>query len=40
MREKITANFLKDENIKLKTRIHMLEGDVGKKEKIIDDLLQ
>lgn len=39
MKQKITANFLKDENVKLKTRIHMLEGDVSKKEKLIDDLL-
>lgn len=39
MKQKITANFLKDENIKLKTRIHILEGDMTKKEKLIDDLL-
>ncbi len=40
MKEKITANFLKDENVKLRTRIHILEGDVIKKEKVIDELLQ
>ena len=39
MKQKITANFLKDENIKLKTRIHIMEGEIGKKEKLIDDLL-
>jgi hypothetical protein len=35
----MTANMLKDENVKLKTRIHILEGELNKKEKLIDDLL-
>lgn len=39
MKQKIAANFLKDENVKLKTRIHILEGELNKKEKLIDDLL-
>ena len=39
MKQKMTANFLKDENVRLKTRIHVLESEVGKKEKIIDELL-
>ena len=36
----MAANFLKDENTKLRTRIFILEGDLSKKEKLIDDLLQ
>ena len=39
MKQKITANFLKEENVRLKTRIHILEGEMNKKEKLIDDLL-
>lgn len=39
MKQKITANLLKDENMKLKTKIHILEGELNKKEKLIDDLL-
>jgi len=35
----MAANFLKDENTRLKTRIHMLEGEMNKKEKLVDDLL-
>lgn len=40
LKQKMTANFLKDENMKLKTRMHMLEAEMAKKEKHIDDLLQ
>jgi hypothetical protein len=39
MKQKITANFLKDENVKLKTKLHMLETELTKKEKLVDDLL-
>ena len=39
LKQKITSNFLKDENVKLKTKCHILEADLSKKEKIIDDLL-
>ncbi len=39
MKQRITANFLKDENIKLKTRLHIMEGELQKKEKLVDDLL-
>ena len=39
MKEKITANYLKDENMKLKTKIHILEAELNKKEKLVDDLL-
>lgn len=39
MKQKITANIFKDENIKLKTKVHILENELSKKEKLIDDLL-
>lgn len=35
----MAANFLKDENTKLRTKIHILESELGKKEKLVDDLL-
>eukprot|EP00347_Sterkiella_histriomuscorum_P007882 403347201 len=40
IKQKITANFLKDENLKLKTKVHILEGEMQKKEKFIDELIQ
>jgi hypothetical protein len=39
MKQKITANIFKDENIKLKTKVHILESELSKKERLIDDLL-
>lgn len=36
----MAANFLKDENTRLKTRIFFIESEMSKKEKLIDDLLQ
>jgi hypothetical protein len=39
LRNKMTSNLLKDENVKLKTKVHMLEAELNKKEKLIDDLL-
>ena len=39
MKQKITANFFKEENVKLKTKVHILENEVGKKERLIDELL-
>lgn len=35
----MTANLLKDENLRLKTRIHILESEVTKKERLVDELL-
>lgn len=35
----MTANFLKDENTKLRTKTHILEAELAKKEKLVDDLL-
>ncbi len=39
MKQKMTANFFKEENIKLKTKVQMIEGELSKKEKLVDDLL-
>jgi hypothetical protein len=39
MRQKMVSNMLKDENIKLKTKVHILESEIIKKEKLVDDLL-
>jgi hypothetical protein len=39
MKQKMTANLIKDENIRLRTKVHILEGELMKKEKLIDDLL-
>jgi hypothetical protein len=35
----MAANVLKDENTKLRTKIHILEAELTKKEKLVDDLL-
>ena len=35
----MTTNIYKDENIKLRTKIHILEGELNKKERFIDDIL-
>ena len=39
LRQKMVSNMLKDENIKLKTKIHILESEIAKKERLVDDLL-
>lgn len=39
MKQKMTANHLKDENTKLRTKIQILDGELTKKERVIDDLL-
>ena len=39
LRQKIHVNFFKEENTKLKTKIQILEGELTKKEKLVDDLL-
>lgn len=39
IKQKIAANFLKDENLKLKTKVHILEGEMQKKERFIDELI-
>ena len=39
MKQRVTTNILKEENVKLKTRVQILEGELQKKDKMIDDLL-
>jgi hypothetical protein len=39
MKQRMTTNLLKDENTKLKTRLFFVESELGKKDKVIDDLL-
>ena len=39
LKQKMSANKLKDENIKLKTQMRMLEGELLRKEKLIDELI-
>ena len=40
MKQRIATNFLQDENTKLRTRIYILENELTKKEKTIDELFQ
>jgi hypothetical protein len=35
----MTANNLRDDNIKLRTRLHMTENELARKDKMIDELL-
>lgn len=39
LKQKMAANFLKEENVRLKTKIHKMEAEMSQKEKLIDDLL-
>jgi hypothetical protein len=39
MKQRMTTNNLKDENIKLRTRIQMTENELSRKDKTIDELL-
>ena len=40
IKNKKTANYLKEENMKLKTRIHFMENEMNKNEKLVTDLMQ
>ena len=40
MKQRMATNNLKDENTKLRTRLHMTENEINRKDKIIDELLQ
>jgi hypothetical protein len=40
MKQRMTANNLREENLKLRTRLHMTENELTRKDKTIDDLLQ
>ena len=39
LKQKLQANFFKDENVKLKTRIQMLEVELMKNQRLVDELL-
>lgn len=39
MKQRITTNNLKDDNTKLRTKIQMLETELLKKDRVIDDLI-
>ena len=39
MRQRMETNSLRDENTKLRTRLQMVETELMRKDKIIDDLL-
>jgi len=39
MKQRMATNSLKDENTKLRTRLHMTENELTRKDKIIDELL-
>lgn len=40
MKQRMTTNNLKNENTKLRTRIHMVEAELQRKDRVIDDLVQ
>ena len=40
MKQRMTANNLREENLKLRTRLHITENELTRKDKTIDDLLQ
>ena len=40
MKQRMATNNLKDENLKLRTRLQMTENELARKDKMIDDLLQ
>ena len=39
MKQRMTANNLRDDNIKLRTRLQMTENELARKDKMIDELL-
>ena len=39
MKQKLATNNLANENLRLKTRIYIIEGELLKKDKTIDDLM-
>lgn len=39
MKQRMTTNVLREENVKLKTRLLFVENEIAKKDKMIDDLL-
>ena len=39
MKGRMAANNLREENLKLRTRLHMTENELARKDKTIDELL-
>jgi len=39
MKQRMTTNNLKDENTRIKTRLQMVEAELQRKDKVIDDLI-
>ena len=39
MKQRMTTNNLKDENTKLRTKLQIVEGELQRKDKVIDDLI-
>jgi hypothetical protein len=39
MKQRIATNSLRDENTKIRTRLHMVENELNRKDRIIDDLI-
>jgi len=39
MKQRMTTNVLREENVKLKTRLLFVENEIIKKDKMIDDLI-
>jgi len=39
MRQRMTTNSLKDENTRLRTRLQMIEVELVRKDKVIDELM-
>lgn len=39
MKQRMATNSLRDENTRLRTRLHMVENEVTRKDKAIDDLM-
>ena len=39
MKQRMTTNSLKDENTRLRTRIQIVESEMSRKEKLIDELI-
>ena len=39
MKQRIATNSLSDENTKIRTRLHMVENELTRKDRVIDDLI-
>jgi hypothetical protein len=39
MKQRMTTNNLKDENTRLRTKLQIVEGELQRKDKVIDDLI-